>query len=199
MNIYAIAGILVSICLCASPAAAESDHRVVAPLSTADAAKLRFMCKEEKLARDVYISLNETWKKDVFRKNVAIEQEHMDQIKTLLQRYGVPDPISDYTPGKFDDDKLVFLHDSMTWRGKNSIVDALKVAAAIEEMDIADLEESISISANDEIRRVYQTLLQGSKEHLVSYVKEIQSLGKTYEAQFLAPKDLNRILDSEMR
>ena len=50
---------------------------------------LQFMLEEEKLARDVYLTLGEAWGLNVFQNISRAEQTHMDAVASLLQRYGV--------------------------------------------------------------------------------------------------------------
>ena len=62
---------------------------------------LTYMREEEKLARDVYIFLYDKWGSQIFNNISVSEQTHMDAIKTLLDRYGIPDPVADKGPGVF--------------------------------------------------------------------------------------------------
>ncbi len=53
---------------------------------------LKFMREEEKLARDVYISLFEMYDNQVFNNISNAEQKHMDNMLALLESYGIEDP-----------------------------------------------------------------------------------------------------------
>ncbi len=50
------------------------------------------MREEEKLARDVYITMNEKWNAKIFARIAASEQKHFDAIGKKLVLYGIPDP-----------------------------------------------------------------------------------------------------------
>jgi len=52
---------------------------------------------EEKLARDVYLTLYETWQFPVFRNIPRSEQRHSNAIKALLTKYNINDPYVDDT------------------------------------------------------------------------------------------------------
>lgn len=160
-----------------------------------EAEKLRFMRQEEKLARDVYLSLYATWKEAAFKENANAEQQHMDLIKKLLNRYGVADPIIDDSIGVFEDKNFDMLFRSMTEAGNKSMVDALKVSAAVEEIDIDELQESVAESKNEDLRQVYVDLLQDSKEHFRTVVRQIESLGITYHAQYMTQQEVDKILN----
>ena len=54
------------------------------------AAMMQFMREEEKLARDVYLKLNEKYQSvtKTFKNIAESEQEHTDAVKALLDKYG---------------------------------------------------------------------------------------------------------------
>ena len=51
-----------------------------------------FMAEEEKLAGDVYKTLNEKWNIRVFDNIGRAERTHEAAVNTLLERYSLPDP-----------------------------------------------------------------------------------------------------------
>jgi len=100
---------------------------------------LLYMVEEEKLAGDVYQSLNEKWNLRVFDNIGKAERTHEAAVKTLLTRYTLSDPTKG--AGEFSNETLQKLYDDLVIRGSASTKDALQVGAAIEEIDILDLEE----------------------------------------------------------
>ncbi len=141
-------------------------------LSAEEAAALLFMREEEKLARDVYNQMFTLWGQPVFQNIAASEQTHMDQIKLLMDRYGLADPALD--PGKFTDANLQALYDQLIAQGSVSLVEALKVGATIEQVDIADLQTRIAQTDNADIQLVYNNLMSGSYNHLSAFNGEQQ-------------------------
>lgn len=79
-------------------------------LTDAERASLIYMREEEKLARDVYITLNQKWNLKVFRNIAQSEQNHMEKILKLLNRYSVPDPVISNEVGVFADTSLGSLY-----------------------------------------------------------------------------------------
>jgi hypothetical protein len=157
-----------------------------AALAASEAAALTFMREEEKLARDVYLTLAETWSLPVFTNIAASEQTHMDALKTLLDRYGLPDPAATTAQGEFTDPELQALYTQLVTRGETSLPEALAVGAAIEEIDILDLQERTTANTPTDIVRVYQQLLQGSYNHLRAFVGQWETqTGATYAPQYL--------------
>ncbi len=138
---------------------------------------LKYMREEEKLARDVYVFLYDRWGSPIFSNISVSEQKHMDAIKTLLDRYGIPDPAAGKAPGDFTNDELKTLYYNLTEQGKVSLVEALKVGVFIEETDIADLNKGIASTRRRDIRTVYSNLLQGSLNHLDAFCSNLAKLG----------------------
>lgn len=115
----------------------------VQPLSTAEAATLTFMREEEKLARDIYINMDEAWGLPPFRNIAASEQKHMDAIKAKLDKYQLPDPALPEI-GAFKNVELQELYDELLARSEASYLEGLQVGGLIEEVDIEDLDMAIA-------------------------------------------------------
>ena len=64
-------------------------------------------------------------------------------------------------------------------QGSQSVAEALKVGAAIEEIDILDLEERLAETGNAAIERVYSNLLAGSKNHLRAFVSNCPEMSRS--------------------
>jgi rubrerythrin len=143
------------------------------------------MREEEKLARDVYNVLYTTWGQPTFQNIASSEQQHMDQIKLLLDRYALTDPA--LAPGQFTDPTLQALYDQLVAQGSASLADALKVGAAIEEIDILDLQTRIAQTDNADIQLVYNNLMSGSNNHLQAFTSVLtQQTGEVYQPQYLS-------------
>lgn len=164
----------------------------VSDLSADEAASLLFMREEEKLAQDVYNALYTTWGIQIFPNIASSEQLHMDQIKVLLDRYALTDPA--LAPGQFTNPDLQALYTQLMAQGNLSIGDALKVGAAIEEIDILDLQTRFAQTDNADIQLVYNSLMNGSFNHLQAFTSTLaQQTGETYQPQYL-PADQYQII-----
>lgn len=189
-----------------SSAIAEKEHgrsrcgehcTTKAPSTTALSAEeshaLTLMREEEKLARDVYLTLGKKYNQRVFSNIPRAEQHHMDAILNLLNAYGLEDPALE--PGKFSNEKLQRLHDELVARGSESKEAAFLVGALIEEVDIADLMTSIKETTKEDLRSVYENLLRGSERHLNAFVRNYEAVsGKTYVAQKMTAQEVASIL-----
>lgn len=158
---------------------------------------LLWMREEEKLARDVYSTLYETYGLQIFQNIANSEQMHMDAVLSLLEKYGIEDPAVDEV-GVFTNPELQALYDQLIAMGSQSIEDALKVGALIEETDIKDLEEWITKTDNADIIQVYENLMAGSENHLRAFTTVLQNYGVTYEPQVISEDEYNKIISSPM-
>ncbi len=138
------------------------------------------MREEEKLAHDVYVTLYAQWGLPVFQNISQSEQAHTEAVKALLERYGVADPATG-TVGTFSNPELQALYTDLVARGSQSLVEALKVGVAIEELDILDLQERLAQTDNADIQQVFNNLLQGSNNHLSAFTRALSNqTGETY-------------------
>ncbi len=163
-------------------------------LSASDISGLLQMREEEKLANDVYITLYNVWGIRTFYNITKAEKTHMEAVKGLLDKFGLKDPITDFTVGVFKDPKLQKLYDDLVKEGKKSKIDALKVGATIEDLDIYDLQELVAKTKNTDIINVYTSLINGSKNHMRAFISQLKSYNATYTPQYITQKEFNDIL-----
>lgn len=79
-------------------------------------------------------------------------------------------------------------------QGSLSEVEALRVGAYIEELDINDLLYALEQTDHRDLERVYTNLLKGSGNHLRVFVGRLETLGETYDAQVLSPEQMDEVL-----
>lgn len=166
-------------------------------LNDEEIAALLFMREEEKLARDVYNALYAVWGQPTFQNIAASEQMHMDEVKLLLDRYGLTDPA--LAPGQFTDANLQALYDQLTAQGSVSLADALKAGAAIEEIDILDLQNRLTQTDNADIQWVFNNLMNASYNHLKAFTGALtQQTGQVYQPQYLSADAYQGIIAGAM-
>ena len=182
---------------------------------------LVFMREEEKLARDVYRFLVAEYPEVIAFQNIDdAEQQHTTKVRETLEKYGIPDP-NPYTDdvdseGEFlgEDYGLYFTekYEMLTARGLENELEALRVGAFIEELDMLDIVKcpkviqelydievddcGLDYTDNSNLQNVLGALLEGSENHLRSYVGNIEAVtGKcTYRAQVLSQLRVDTIL-----
>ena len=181
----------------AAPATAAAPQPT-GVLSAEEVAGLLYMREEEKLAHDVYLTLYEKWGTAVFQNIASSEATHAEAVLTLIERYGLADPAAGYNRGVFADPALQALYNQLIEQGGQSLSGALRVGAAIEEIDILDLEERLSQTDQPDIILVYQNLTAGSENHLRAFVSVLgQQTGETYQPQYLSQAVFDEILSSQ--
>lgn len=88
------------------------------------------------------------------------------------------------------------MHDDLVDMGSESVEAALEVGAIIEEVDIADLEEYLAETTSEDITRVYENLLRGSRNHLRAFVSQLEAAGVDRAPYLLEAGDYEAILAS---
>jgi len=165
-------------------------------LDPGEVAAIRYMRQEEKFARDVYLALHGMWGQRVFANIAAAEQQHMDLVLWLVNRYGIVDPIPGEIEGVFEEPAFGILYQFCLSYGSQSIENAMFLGAAIEDLDLFDLQNDLAQSDNSDIDTVYQNLAKGSRNHLRSFSAQLDALSVPYSAIFLSQAEIDAITTS---
>ena len=192
----ALGGPLISVAGAQSRGILQQSQDADRALEAIEIRNLEYMREEEKLARDVYRTLYDMWGLPVHDNISESEQVHTTKVGDMLDKYRLPDPVVDDTTGVFVDQELAVLYDTLVAEGSQSSLKALYVGAAIEEIDMIDLQRAIDESDNADIQRLYENLMSGSRNHLRAYVSQIENQGIVYEAQYLSQAEVDSIVDS---
>ncbi|MET0091003.1 MAG: DUF2202 domain-containing protein [Candidatus Thiodiazotropha sp.] len=160
---------------------------------------LVFMREEEKLARDVYTTLGMMYPdSSVFGRIDDSEQRHTEAVREMLENYGIEDPSTNDNNGVFTgEDYGTYFEEKYTElvsQAASGELSALYVGALIEELDMLDIhrcpevilsqdngidsEELCGLDYTDkqDIQRLYESLLEGSANHLRGYVSAIEAI-----------------------
>ena len=197
-----------------------------ATLDAGEEEHLIFMREEEKLARDVYLTLGDMYPTATVFLNISdSEQRHTDKMLDMIVLFGLDDPnpwtndlpdsigvftgdaYGEYFAGKFE---------FLTGWGSQGLLDALYVGAYIEELDMLDINECPKVIVETDngvgegecgllytderpLINSYDNLLEGSKDHLRAYVRNIEAIigAGNYEAQLMTQEEVDAILDEQ--
>lgn len=167
-----------------------------ATLSEKEIADLLYMREEEKLAHDVYITLGEKWKLNIFNNIASSEQTHTNAVRSLLDVYKINDIADGNGVGEFTNTELKALYEDLVKQGSVSLVEALRVGALIEDLDISDLEKALASTAQSDIQNVYNNLQKGSRNHLRSFTSQLAKQGVEYTPQYIPVSVYENIVGS---
>jgi hypothetical protein len=180
----------VAVSVAAEPAVATA----VATTSATEADGIAFMAEEEKLARDVYLTLGDMWDAPIFTNIAGAEQTHMDAVLNLAATRSLEDPVGDNPVGVFNDPELQALYDDLITQGAESYEAALEVGALVEEVDIEDLITYLDGPVSPDVAAVYERLLSGSENHLRAFVGSLEAAGIDRAPSVLDQATYDRIL-----
>ena len=181
---------------------------------------LAFMREEEKLARDVYLTLGTMYPDSVIFGNIDdSEQKHTNAVKAMIENYGYEDPNTNDNIGIYTGEDYGWYftekYNLLVERASISELEAMYVGAFIEEIDMMDINQCPQVivetdngindvsecgkiyTDNADIQRLYSSLLDGSDSHLEGYVQNIEKyIGEgNYQAQVLSQEQVDAILD----
>ena len=134
--------------------------------------KLFFIYQEEKLARDVYITLGQQYpNENTFASIQLSEQRHIDAAQNLCDKYGIDiSEVNEDGVGNFVLQVIQDYYDALVAEGSVNLTAALGVGVFVEELDIHDLDEAIELfDGVDDVVRVYENLREGSYNHLEAF------------------------------
>ena len=173
-----------------------TDTTVNYTLSQQEIDSILFMREEEKLARDVYLTLYDMYGLQIFQNIARSEQNHMDAVLTLIEKYNLTDPVIDEV-GVFTNETLQELYNQLIEQGSQSLTDAILVGALIEEKDIIDINNLINATDNPDIIQVFSNLVNGSAHHLKAFSNEYEQItGEPYQPQLLTPEQYEATISS---
>lgn len=117
----------------------------------------------------------------------------------MYEMHKNPGNVIDNRVSTFVKQGLVSLFENLLKNGRLSALEALYVGAAIEEVDVLDLMQAIDNTGNEDMRKMYENLLCGSRNHLRTYINQITEQGISYEAQFLSQDEIDAIAGSQTK
>jgi len=140
---------------------------------------LAFMYEEERLAKEVYLSV---YKKQpvqqLYRIATNSETRHISAVESLARKYGVA--ISPQRVGRYRNSHIQSLFNTLYKKGIRSTKDALQVGCMVEVTDINDLNKYIyqaqQAGASD-VLQTYEFLRKGSYNHYWAFDKGLKSIG----------------------
>lgn len=157
------------------------------------------MREEEKMARDVYMVMNDKWGQQVFSHISESEIYHMSQMKLWVDKFNLVDPVSRNNDkrGLFTDQSLQKLYNELTTSGLQSREAAFRAGAKVEEVDILDLKAALAETSNAELQSTYKYLINASENHLRAFVRNLKTLGIDYKPVLMIQKEFDEILNGQ--
>jgi hypothetical protein len=168
-------------------------------LTENEKAGILLMREEEKMARDIYQTLNEKWDQMPFVHISESEINHMARMKLLIDKYNLKDPVEKNADkrGVYENKVLAQMFEELTASGKTSLEAAFRAGAKVEEVDIRDLKEAMARTSNEEIKNTYADLISASENHLRAFVRNLKRLDVIYTPVVMDKKEFDAIISSD--
>ncbi|WP_201353449.1 ferritin-like domain-containing protein [Hydrogenimonas urashimensis] len=161
-------------------------------LTDAQKYSLAYMWNEEKLAKDIYLALNESLPHTTLY-NIATrsETQHEAAVEGLVQQYDINiTNLKDYQvsyseaelralpAGKFAVPEIQNLYDKLYLKGMQSLESALQVGCMVEVTDVEDLDRYITTAGgNMDLVTVFTNLRSGSYNHYWAFDRALKAIG----------------------
>jgi len=158
----------------------SSSDSATAQLTEHQKDELFFIYQEEKLARDVYMTLGDLYPEadtNTFASIQKSEQRHIDAVQVLCEKYSIDiSGVNEEEVGNFVLPTIQQYYDDLVAQGSLSLLEAYKVGIFIEEYDIADLTDAIeNLGMPADVVTVLTNLREGSYNHLEAYQTAIEN------------------------
>jgi hypothetical protein len=155
-------------------------------------ATLAYMWDEERMARDIYLTLNSlTPSQTLYNIATKAETQHAAAVEGLIEKYDLnianttdysggysADILAGYSAGEYALSEIKNLYDALYAKGSASLQDALEVGCMVEVTDINDLDRDIEIAADaQDIVMIFENLRLGSYNHYWAFDRALKAQG----------------------
>lgn len=157
--------------------------------------------EEEKMARDVYYTMSIIYDLSIFPNISWSEQQHMNLVAKLIERYGLEDPAAGMAIGEFNDEWVQETYDQLVEYGSQNLINALWAGATVEDVDIWHLDHMIEHCADhdfDDVSLIIENMNAGSRNHMRSFYGALEKRDFEYEVQWITEEHLMDIVNSPM-
>ena len=181
------------------------DWLPVNVLDTQTEEDIELLREEEKMARDLYLEMSLLYDLSVFSNIAQSEQQHMDLVAKLIDRYGLEDYAAGMPIGEFNNLWVQETYDDLYELGQQSLIDALWAGAIVEDVDIYHLDHMIEHCADhdfDDVSLIIENMNAGSRNHMRSFWGALDKRDVTYvavdEEGRISQERLDEIIGSDM-
>ncbi len=181
------------------------DSLPINVLDTQTEDDIELLREEEKMARDLYLEMYQRWGLSVFSNIAQSEQQHMDLVAKLIDRYGLVDYAAGMPIGEFNNLWVQETYNALYELGQLSLIDALWAGAIVEDVDIYHLDHMIVHCADhdfDDVSLIIENMNAGSRNHMRSFWGALDKRDVTYvavdEPGRISQDRLDEIIDSDM-
>ncbi len=151
---------------------------------------LSYMWHEEKLAYDIYVSLNDIYPIRQMQNISKSETKHMESVREIVENYnlditnlsdnevGYSEEVLESMPiGEYKVEKIQNLYNLLYEKGERSQKDALEVACMVEVTDIDDLTHFLKDeNLPQDIKTSFTFLIEGSYKHYWAFDRALKNM-----------------------
>lgn len=165
----------------------------LADLSDEQKYTIAYMWNEEKMAKELYLALNQLTDLKTFE-NIATnaETQHMESVEKLIEKYDLnilnadgnysggydEDALEAYQSGEYSITEISEMYNTLYEQGSASSQNALEVGCMVEVTDVNDLNDDIEkVEGIEDLTIVFESLRSGSYAHYFAFDKALKNMG----------------------
>jgi hypothetical protein len=148
--------------------AAGTTQVAAGALTAAQRIELARLAEEEKLNHDLYTAFAKAYRLPLFENLAAAEANHLQALRTLMDRYGIADPTAGKAAGVFASATAQAAYDRLLAQGKTGQQAALAAAQIVEQNAIARYGDALGGLNAPAAERVYSNLRAAETRHLAA-------------------------------
>ena len=137
--------------------------------------------EHQRLAHDLYDQFARQHVEPAFRVARDARRQNIDSLGRLLRNRDSFNVAPLPPRGQFDDPALAAEYDRLSRLGSESPAAAFRVAALIEERDVALIREYARQTSASDVTALYSRLERSGRVHLSSFVTRLRTLGENYQ------------------
>lgn len=150
-----------------TPSSYDANDGTSTWFSAEEQSDLQFMVEKEKLLKNVYQVMYDTYDNYLFKTIMDCKEKHMTLLSARLDKYGLENPVAYLGDGVFSNSSFQQIYDTFIEEGQIDLTESMMYLKNMEEKHIIDIENTLSkTEGNLDVVKVYNICLVESKAHL---------------------------------
>lgn len=152
--------------------------------------------EHQRLAHDLYDQFARQHVEPAFRAARDARRQNIDSLGRLLRNRDSFNVAQLPPRGQFDDPALAAEYARLSHLGSESAAAAFRVAALVEERDVALIREYARQTSASDVTALYSRLERSGRVHLSSFVTRLRTLGEPYPTGLKHAEAMQALLGS---
>lgn len=154
-------------------------------LSYNDIRGLHLIREEEKITRDLFLSLAARWSMGIFRSLAESEDNQAILIRTIMERHSINDQYETGETAKFRNRETQSIYDGLAAKSSRSPEEAIRAALFTQDLGIYELRSLIRQTERTDLKILYLNLEKSARSAIRALNSELERRGAKYRPLFI--------------